>query len=87
MQAREGAILLVPPTLVTLDLSNAVRQFFSFFLPQAAFLTADVGNTVTTANNSVAKLIIGLLGIVVGPTVIVGLTCTPISVIGGGGSW
>ena len=86
MQVREGVILLVPPTLVTLDLSNAVRQFF-FFLPQATFLTADVGNTVTTANNPTAKLIIGLLGIIVGPTVIVGLTCTPISVIGGGGSW
>jgi len=41
-----------------------------------------------SASNPAAKLIIGLLGIIVGPTVIVGLTCSPLSIIGvGGSSW
>lgn len=45
-------------------------------------------NSVTQANNPVAALLIGLLGIVVGPTVAVGLTCSPLSIIGvGGNSW
>ena len=43
-------------------------------------------NKVTTSNDPVAKLIIGLLGIVLGPNVSVGLTCSPLSVIGIGGS-
>ena len=82
MQAREGAILLVPALSVTPDLSNAVSQ--SSFPPQATFLIADIGNNVTQANNPVAALIIGLLGIVVGPTVTVGLTCSSLSA---GSSW
>ena len=52
--------------------------------PQATFLTADIGNNVTHANDPLAALIIGLLGIVVGPNVIVGLTCSPVAV---GGTW
>ncbi|KAG5644495.1 hypothetical protein DXG03_008322 [Asterophora parasitica] len=45
-------------------------------------------NSVTTSNDAVAKLLIGLLGIVVGPNVAVGLTCSPLSIIGiGGKSW
>ncbi|KAF8065012.1 hydrophobin [Lyophyllum atratum] len=43
-------------------------------------------NSVTQANNPVAALLIGLLGIVVGPTVAVGLTCSPLSIIGIGGN-
>ncbi|KAF9460400.1 fungal hydrophobin [Collybia nuda] len=43
-------------------------------------------NSVTQANNPVAALLIGLLGIVVGPNVAVGLTCSPLSVIGIGGN-
>jgi hypothetical protein len=58
----------------------------NLFFSRVTILTADVGNTVTQANNPVAALLIGLLGIVVGPTVIVGLTCSPISVVGGSGS-
>ena len=44
---------------------------------------------VTEAKNPVAALILGLLGIVLGPDVVVGLTCAPISVIGvgSGNSW
>ena len=39
-------------------------------------------------DNPVVKLIAGLLGIVLGPDVVVGLQCSPLSVIGiGGGSW
>jgi hypothetical protein len=46
-------------------------------------------NTVTTAKDPVASLLIGLLGIVVQDVnVAVGLTCSPISVVGvGSGSW
>ncbi|KAI1797105.1 fungal hydrophobin [Ganoderma leucocontextum] len=46
-------------------------------------------NKVTTSNDPIAKLILGLLGIVLGPNVSVGLTCSPISVIGvgGGNAW
>jgi hypothetical protein len=80
IQPRKGAVLL-EPALVTPALSNAVSR--SFF-PQATFLTADVGNSVTLANNPAAALLIGLLGIVVGPTVTVGLTCSP---VGSSGSW
>ncbi|OBZ72136.1 Hydrophobin-1 [Grifola frondosa] len=41
-------------------------------------------NTVTTADNPLAALLLDLLGIVLGPDVVVGLTCSPISVIGVG---
>ncbi|KAI0635574.1 fungal hydrophobin [Trametes polyzona] len=37
---------------------------------------------VTTAKDPVAKLLLGLLGIVLGPDVAVGLTCSPLSIIG-----
>ncbi|KAG6833259.1 hypothetical protein H0H87_009434 [Tephrocybe sp. NHM501043] len=43
-------------------------------------------NSVTTASSPVASLLTGLLGIVVGGDVAVGLTCSPLSVIGVGGS-
>ncbi|TBU54144.1 fungal hydrophobin-domain-containing protein [Dichomitus squalens] len=44
-------------------------------------------NTLTTASDPLASVILGLLGIILGPDVAVGLTCSPISVIGvGGGS-
>jgi hypothetical protein len=44
-------------------------------------------NSVTTASNPVASLLIGLLGILgVGGDVVVGLTCSPLSVIGIGGN-
>ncbi|KAH0830205.1 hydrophobin 2 [Lanmaoa asiatica] len=44
--------------------------------------------TTTTANDPVAAALLGLLGIVVGDlTTTVGLTCTPLTIIGvGGGS-
>ena len=44
---------------------------------------------VTQADNPVASLLLGLLGIVLGPDVTVGLTCSPLSVvgIGSGNSW
>lgn len=59
-----------------------------FFFSRATLLIVDVGNSVVSASNPAAKLIIGLLGIIVGPTVIVGLTCSPLSIIGvGGSSW
>jgi len=77
IQAREGAVLLVP-AIVTPDLSNAVSQYIPS--PGLPFLTADVGNSVTQANNAVADLINGLLGIVVDPTVTVGLGCSPVLV-------
>ncbi|RDX57003.1 fungal hydrophobin [Lentinus brumalis] len=42
---------------------------------------------VVKADNPIAALLLGLLGIVLGPDVEVGLTCSPLSVIGiGGGS-
>ncbi|KAF5356487.1 hypothetical protein D9757_004550 [Collybiopsis confluens] len=44
-------------------------------------------NTVTTASNPAAATLLGLLGIVVqSVTAVVGLSCSPISVIGIGGS-
>ncbi|KAF9011752.1 fungal hydrophobin-domain-containing protein [Cyathus striatus] len=43
-------------------------------------------NSVTQASNPVAQLLIGLLGIIVGGDVAVGLTCSPLSVIGVGGN-
>ncbi|EIW57210.1 fungal hydrophobin [Trametes versicolor FP-101664 SS1] len=44
-------------------------------------------NSVEKASNPVASLILGLLGIVLGPDVVVGITCSPLSVIGiGAGS-
>lgn len=43
-------------------------------------------NTLTTSNDPLAQLIAGLLGIVLGGNVGVGLTCSPLSVIGVGGS-
>ncbi|TFK32263.1 fungal hydrophobin-domain-containing protein [Crucibulum laeve] len=43
-------------------------------------------NKVTQANDPVAALLIGLLGIIVGGDVAVGLTCSPLSVIGIGGN-
>ncbi|RPD72480.1 fungal hydrophobin [Lentinus tigrinus ALCF2SS1-7] len=39
---------------------------------------------VEKADNPVAALILGLLGIVLGPDVVVGLTCSPLTVIGVG---
>ncbi|OJT15002.1 Hydrophobin-1 [Trametes pubescens] len=41
-------------------------------------------NSVEKASNPVASILLGLLGIVLGPDVVVGLTCSPISVIGVG---
>ncbi|KAF8152957.1 fungal hydrophobin-domain-containing protein [Crassisporium funariophilum] len=43
-------------------------------------------NTVTTAANPLASLLMGLLGVVAPSNVLVGLTCSPLSVIGVGGS-
>ncbi|KIP07519.1 hydrophobin-like protein, partial [Phlebiopsis gigantea 11061_1 CR5-6] len=44
-------------------------------------------NTVTTASNPQASSLLGLLGIVVGDlTTVVGITCSPITVIGVGSS-
>ncbi|KAH9856675.1 fungal hydrophobin-domain-containing protein [Lenzites betulinus] len=43
-------------------------------------------NQVVKADNPLASLILGLLGIVLGPDVEVGLTCSPLSVIGIGSS-
>ncbi|KAF9026913.1 hydrophobin-domain-containing protein, partial [Hymenopellis radicata] len=43
-------------------------------------------NSLTLASNPVASLISGLLGIVVGGDVMVGLTCSPLSVVGVGGN-
>ncbi|KAI0822559.1 fungal hydrophobin [Trametes gibbosa] len=40
---------------------------------------------VTNAEDPVAKLLLGLLGIILGPDVAVGLECSPISIIGIGG--
>jgi hypothetical protein len=47
-------------------------------------------NTVTSATDPSATALLGLLGVVVeGVDVLVGLTCTPITVIGvgGGANW
>ncbi|KAI0351724.1 fungal hydrophobin [Trametes cingulata] len=42
---------------------------------------------ITNASNPIAELLLALLGLVVGPDVAIGLTCSPISIIGiGGGS-
>ncbi|KIM41322.1 hypothetical protein M413DRAFT_146417 [Hebeloma cylindrosporum] len=41
-------------------------------------------NSVTHANNAVASLLIGLLGLVVAPDVAVGITCSPLTLIGRG---
>ncbi|KAJ3731549.1 hydrophobin [Lentinula guzmanii] len=43
-------------------------------------------NTVTTADDPVAALLLGLLGIVIPADILVGLTCSPISVIGASSS-
>ena len=43
-------------------------------------------NDVTTAKDPLAKVILGLLGIVLGPDVSVGLGCSPLSIIGVGSS-
>ncbi|KAI0719873.1 fungal hydrophobin-domain-containing protein [Cerioporus squamosus] len=42
--------------------------------------------SVEKADGSLAAVVLGLLGIVLGPDVVVGLTCSPISVIGIGSS-
>ena len=48
----------------------------------------NLGNSVTHANDLVAALLIGLLGLVVPSDVTVGLTCSPLSVVGlGKNSW
>ncbi len=46
-------------------------------------------NTTTTATDPLVSLILGLLGVVVGDvTAIIGINCSPLSVIGiGGGAW
>ncbi|KAI0366140.1 fungal hydrophobin [Pilatotrama ljubarskyi] len=42
---------------------------------------------ITNASNPIAELLLSLLGLVVGPDVAIGLTCSPLSIIGiGGGS-
>ncbi|KAF9054951.1 fungal hydrophobin [Hymenopellis radicata] len=41
--------------------------------------------TTTTASNASAAAILGLLGIILDPDTLVGLSCSPISVIGVGG--
>ena len=81
IQPRKGAVLLIP-TLVTRGLSNAVSQSSSS--PRGHLSNRDIGNSLMQAKNPVAALIIDLLGIVVGPTVSVGLTCSSISAVGGG---
>ena len=43
-------------------------------------------NTVGYSSNPVVSLILGLLGVVVPADVLVGVTCSPITVIGVGGS-
>ena len=48
----------------------------------------NLGNSVTHANDEVAAVIIALLGLVVPADVSVGLTCSPLSVVGlGHNSW
>ncbi len=46
-------------------------------------------NTTTTATDPLVSLILGLLGVVVGDvTAIIGINCSPLSVIGiGGAAW
>ena len=47
-----------------------------------------IGDSVTQANPEVADLLKGLFGIVVDPTVAVGLTCSPLKAIGlSSGTW
>ncbi|KAH9945468.1 fungal hydrophobin [Epithele typhae] len=43
-------------------------------------------NSVQKANDSVVSTILGLLGLVADPDVLVGLQCSPLSVVGVGGS-
>ncbi|KAG6809650.1 hypothetical protein H0H92_015336 [Tricholoma furcatifolium] len=43
-------------------------------------------NSITNASDAVASLIAGLLGLVLDPSLVVGLTCTPVSVAGGSGT-
>ena len=83
IQSRKGENLLVS-ALVTPGLSYAVRQSLSSAF-QATFLTANVGNSVVPSTDPIAKLLLGLLGIVINdPTKEVGLTCSPISNLGAG---
>ena len=51
-------------------------------------LIYSLGNSLQEASNPVVTLLAGLLGIVLGPVEgLIGLTCNPISVIGGGNDW
>lgn len=45
-------------------------------------------NSVTTADHSSTSTLLGLLGLVLDPSILVGLKCSPLSAIGlGGNSW
>jgi len=52
-------------------------------------LTIVLGNSVTTANPVTRSLLSNVLGIVVGPDVALGFTCSPLSAVGvgHGGKW
>ena len=71
----------------TLDLFNAVSLFWpiSILIVDSIFY---IGNTVTHANPTIQKLVEKYTGLLVGPDVAVGLTCSPLSTIGlGSNSW
>jgi hypothetical protein len=74
-QARNPATTTVtatPPTATTISQCNTGG--------------AQCCNSVQQANSGPATALLGLLGIVLGNTdILVGITCTPITVVGGGG--
>ncbi|KDR76991.1 hypothetical protein GALMADRAFT_246172 [Galerina marginata CBS 339.88] len=76
----------LPPTRRATPIAGARRSSPSGISNSCNTGPVQCCNTVTTASNPVASLIIGLLGLVLGPDVAVGLTCSPLTIIGVGSS-
>jgi hypothetical protein len=76
--------------LISLFECTAARRSAPSGSPESSCNTGPVQccNSVTRADHSAVSTIIGLLGLVIGPEVLVGLQCSPLSVVGlGGNSW
>ncbi|KAI0065202.1 fungal hydrophobin [Artomyces pyxidatus] len=83
-----GAPTTTPPVTTTTTVTVTAPPVTTT-LPVNSCTTGPVQccNTVESASNPVVSIILGLLGIVLdGVDVIVGITCTPINIIGIGGN-
>lgn len=72
----------LPPSRRATPVAGARRSGPSGISNSCNTGTLQCCNTVTTAGDSLAKVVLGLLGIVVGSTTPVGLTCSPLSAAG-----